>query len=1159
MRAKLQAVKSAMSKKNKSRYGVLLSVVALVEVVMISLVSTFAWVETISSIEISNTGGKIDTFTYTNAEVGFGTGYEGEPIDLEKYFRASGNVHLSPASSADGTNFFFPRVAQAGSNGRLFRRGSINDKNTNYISFTFRVTAKGTSADFYFDSVPTFKIDGEEVADNKVRVAIGVADDAHTAVDTKVYSYKNVNTEYVVGNTDGSSVTTTKINAFEDYCNSEGNSGNILFSVPKETSKIVTLTLWIQDPEIKSQYAGKSITAQGFKIVTGIKTTKINFVDKTSRFNDVSGANSWHWIGNNNAKVWVTTPLGEAFQMTQSTEDPTLWTVSIANDDIGDKNGNLIFYRTESTPNNYTHLWRARLADAGTAKTPTYTAYGNSKGGTIEGCGTWGTVAEIKLLGDGAENVLTTPASGNTAQQVTLEAGVDVPMTWENHFWRAFIPNDKNSDSKNLYFSFSKDASNYSIYANNRDTTEDASTYRVTSSKTGYWEAPAVVKAVIPAYYDSMGTVSVSGGPVGATTVKVTRGTSVTLSAAVKSDDCAFEGWYSDADCTKRVSEISEFVYIAQEKEKVYTFYAKFQYNVRLAALTDEDPDNDNSGEVQINDEGPVGIRVSAKVQKGDSVKLIAKYDSKVLDFMGWRDKNGNLLYVDKPTVVIDKLEEPINLTAVYLSKEYTLEAYAVTNGVIGDASGGTVRFINNTTSDAHVTVKIKRGGRVCMIAEVSDSDIYEFAGWYCGDEMITDKNEWEIEVIADKNKTFYAKFIHKKFDVKAIAVSDNIVNNAIGGTVKITAEGVATPAGAAAQAQVTYGKPATFTAQAKSGYEFIGWYDSAESGKLVSDKTEYVMEGVAVNKTLYARFIKSTITTTIYFTPRNDFSVYYAYIYNSADGNKHYMSPWPGDKAEYDSETGYYKYSFETPGDEPNGFRVIVNNKAGTQYPSSGGFSGSFGKTYLFSGESMTEYSPVNVTINAVSVNKSGAVLSNGFTGGSITVDGAAYNKETTFKRNKGEYFSANAVANGLYRFEGWYTDAKCTVSAGTYATLSVTLTESKTYYAKFVEQSGVTITFDAANTSWVSNAGARMFVYNRDTYTEYEMTPIGNNKWTAEVPADVVNISFYRCTPQGFGTNDVSDSSGIAGYWNRWITSSRGTCTTYITNGNDSGYWQY
>lgn len=1156
MRAKLQAVKSAMSKKNKSRYGVLLSVVALVEVVMISLVSTFAWVETISSIEISNTGGKIDTFTYTNAEVGFGAGYGDEPIDLEKYFRASGNVHLSPASSADGTNFFFPRVAQAGSNSGLFRRGSINDKNTNYISFTFRVTAKGTSADFYFDSVPTFKIDGEEVADNKVRVAIGVADDAHTAVDTKVYSYKNVNTEYVVGNTDGSSVTTTKINAFEDYCNSEGNSGNILFSVPKETSKIVTLTLWIQDPEIKSQYAGKSITAQGFKIVTGIKTTKINFVDKTSRFNDVSGANSWHWIGNNNAKVWVTTPLGEAFQMTQSTEDPTLWTVSIANDDIGDKNGDLIFYRTESTPNNYTHLWIARLADAGTAKTPTYTAYGNSKGGTKEGCGTWGTVAEIKLLGDGAENVLTTPASGNTAQQVTLKADVDVPMTWENHFWRAFIPNDKNSNSKNLYFSFSKDASNYSIYANNRDTTEDASTYRVTSSKTGYWEAPAVVKAVIPAYYDSMGTVSVSGGPVGATTVKVTRGTSVTLSAAVKSDDCAFEGWYSDADCTKRVSEISEFVYIAQEKEKVYTFYAKFQYNVRLAALTDEDPDNDNSGEVQINDEGPVGIRVSAKVQKGDSVKLIAKYDSKVLDFMGWRDKNGNLLYVDKPTVVIDKLEEPINLTAVYLSKEYTLEAYAVTNGVIGDVSGGTVRFINNTTSDAHVTVKIKRGGRVCMIAEVSDSDIYEFAGWYCGDEMITDKNEWEIEVIADKNKTFYAKFIHKKFDVKAIAVSDNIVNNAIGGTVKITAEGVATPAGAAAQAQVTYGKPATFTAQAKSGYEFIGWYDSAESGKLVSDKTEYVMEGVAVNKTLYARFIKSTITTTIYFAPRSGFSQYNAYVYNSNNNSIYYSSYWPGSLASYDNETGYYKYSFETPGDEPNGFRVIVSNNGLSQCPGNNmdGFDGEFGKTYLFSDKSMTEYSPVNVTINAVSVNKSGAVLSNGFTGGSITVDGAAYNKETTFKRNKGEYFSANAVANGLYRFEGWYTDAKCTVPAGTYATLSVTLTESKTYYAKFVEEASNIIYLKPSSNWKKDNARFAVYMFTGSTNKWVDLTDDdGDGYYSAVIPDGNWNtFIFCRMNPRTTENN-----------WNnKWtqtpdLTIPAGNNCYTITEGTDSGSW--
>ena len=117
-----------------------------------------------------------------------------------------------------------------------------------------------------------------------------------------------------------------------------------------------------------------------------------------------------------------------------------------------------------------------------------------------------------------------------------------------------------------------------------------------------------------------MGSVKVSGGPSGATTVKVTKGTTVRLTATAASDDYAFEGWYSDEACTKLASSVSQYNVTASEKNKTYTYYAKFQFNVRLTAKTDGVAEDDSGGQVHINDDGTPGAKVSLHVLKGGSV-----------------------------------------------------------------------------------------------------------------------------------------------------------------------------------------------------------------------------------------------------------------------------------------------------------------------------------------------------------------------------------------------------------------------------------------------------------------------------------------------------------------------------------------------------------
>lgn len=1461
MKEKLMALKKGISKKNKSQFGWLLSIVALVEVAMILIVSTYSWVETISSIEITNSVGMVDDYTYTNALVGTGEGYSGQPINLAKYFRASGNVHMASASSKDGREFFFPQIAKTGTAHNNYRKGNLNDKNTNYISFSFKVTAKGTNANFFFNQAPTFKIGDTEVSDNKVRIALTVANEDGTESVTKVYSNTNAKEE-VVANISGSpKVTTSQIYAFSDYDNKDDDEANVLFSVLNDKTKLVTLTAWLQDPEKTEEYAGQALTCSDFKIVTAVKNTTINFVDRTSAFNEADATSStWNWVGNDDAIMWIKTSQG-AFKMQKvATSDTTAaptWTITMPTDDLGSSSDDLYFYRAASTvtsspQDNYYNFWKTKLSEASAAEVPTYKAYGNLKPGSEkEGYGTWGKVCEIKVVGDEVPTILPTPSNPNTATQITVttkNSASVVPMNYNDGYWRVFIPNDANSADLTISFSGN------TINAVSRDTSEDGSTFNVTSKTTGYWSPASIVEVKVATGYEGMGKVSVSGGPEGATIVKVTKGTTVNLKAIanllVGSDDYAFEGWYNDDACTSLLSKNSEQPYTAAEKSKTYTFYARFQYNVRLTAVTDDVENNNEGGSVQIND-GTAGAKVNLYVKKGGSVTLKAVQTAEQAEdytFMGWRNSENTEVYpASQTTIEITDLQEPINLFAVYKVKEYTLEAYALT--------GGTSEFwIDDTKkeSGAHITIKATNKQTVVYKAVADDSSGYEFVGWY-EDEACSKLKTEEPEFTANKKtdpKTYYAKFQLKKYNMTAHTVTNGTVYSATGGTVQVKTDLATSAAGATASEKATHGTTATFVATPKSGYSFVGWYNKASGGTKVSSELSYAEEGVASAKTYYAIFkqkftvsltartdgaissaggtvqagastagstssatvlygenitikalvssakysfigwfdssntehgseatmtltsvksntalyadfkvktftitaiavsegtqggtggtveftspvassgatatvtvnydgsatFKATVNTndgyefkgwfnnaamtgtpsyntpefklsnitdstvktyyakfdlkqytvtanaittgtatssggtvvqvingteqtasdivninnvkhgsqitlrakpvsgatflgwydaetdgnqladttdytptitdntqvyarfrvsgkTIYFTPndgwKNSSARFAAYMWSSGSGSKWYdLTDEDGDGTYCFTSTNSWSniiFARMNPATTANNWdnkwsqtgNLTVPEGDNPCYTITGGPDGSNNSTGTWGTYTPIEY--VNVSLGAVSINSSGVTQSNGFTGGSITVGSNTYTSATVLKYEKDSSFTATATAKGNYQFKGWFDNADCSGNALSTDTLSATLSENKTYYAKFVEQSNVTITFDSTSTTWVSNASAVMWVYDTSTGNKYEMSN-SNNVWTASVPAGVTSIKFYRCTPAGFGTTKV-DSSSSAGYWNKWEPAGRGTKTTYKTSGDGTGSWQ-
>lgn len=259
--------------------SVVLSVVALIQIMLLITGTTFSWVETISSLALTG-GGIIDNPVKTVANIGSGTGYD-KALDLDAYFKKAGNVHLSTCSSADGQNFYFPIV---GDNNN-YRQSTVNDRNVNYIGYNLKVVNKeeNKSEDFKFGNIPSIKIGNKEVDNNRVRIAI--------TVDgvTKIFSNKD-DTENVVAATDGK-LSKTTVNAFDKYTNSDEKVTLPVFSIPANSSKEVKISLWLQDSNGGNN---GDVAVNDFTLVVSKKRVEVKYgTDSDNTMGDIS-------IGSNN-------------------------------------------------------------------------------------------------------------------------------------------------------------------------------------------------------------------------------------------------------------------------------------------------------------------------------------------------------------------------------------------------------------------------------------------------------------------------------------------------------------------------------------------------------------------------------------------------------------------------------------------------------------------------------------------------------------------------------------------------------------------------------------------------------------------------------------------------------------------------------------------
>ena len=891
----------AFGKNKKTRKGFILTMVALVEVLAISVVSVSAWVETISTITIKAEGAKIDNYVYTNADIGSGNGYSGKTIDLTKYFRAAGGVHLASASSADGENIFFPikksDVSDFGANS--YRCADVNDKNVNYIDFSFNVkvdkTFNANHAEFYLEQLPKITIGGADVSGNLVRMAITDTDTQNTVVCGSEASNKNV-----VSKAEGNQTPET-VRAFSDFVVNPESEPTELFRVDKGSSKTINIKVWLQNDKATTEYAGKTVSISGVNIVTqNKKGNKVYFVDRTV---------------NEDIKNWT---KGVTFQQ----GDKTPVTMKF--------NEKSHTYSCEYTPadgktevkfTSGSVTWSTDMKSLNSGESMYYTAYGDHNESNA-GYGTWGEVIEISVSSKTADVL---PNTGNVSSVYMVPdkndsySKVRMPFTADKKNWVGYIAKEKADD---MTFSFTNNNKKYEIPAPNRG---NSTHFVVTSATTGYWDPPATI--TVTAGKNDAGDPKVSYDSLKSTTISVTPGTKVKLEAnpktgfvlknwVISGTSTVADGIGSDGSFTPTASGNYNFT-------AVYVESLTFEAYVRTydgASLSE----NTNGGSVEIkcgNQNSTVdsndGTHITLNTVKGSTVTYYAKAkDGYVFD--GWYTdadcKTGLENSSDKYELA--NVETSKKLYARFKVDTYTVEAYAQHGNNVPSGDAGNVSFDNNNYA-SEVTTTVNRNGEVTFYAKPEKG--YAFIGWYAtkdaADPKVAVKDctlngdvySTKINIPYSDVKTYelYARFkALYTVEAKAMYNNENVVT---AGTVKVGNE----KADKISSKPVMEGNDVKVEAIAKKGYKFAGWYTDEACNKPYFTENNNVSP-ITLNKvskgiTLYAKF--ESDLTTIYFYNTYNWDKVCAYMWE--DGKDNNNDAFPGKPMTYlGGKVWEYSYS---------------------------------------------------------------------------------------------------------------------------------------------------------------------------------------------------------------------------------------------------------
>lgn len=698
---------------------IVLSVVALIQIMLLITGTTFSWVETISSLALTG-GGIIDNPVKTVANIG--SDYN-KPIDLDGYFKKAGNVHLATCSSADGQNFYFPIV---GDNNN-YRQSTVNDRNVNYIGYNLKVVnkEKNKSEDFKFGNIPSIKIGNEVVTDNRVRIAITV-DGA-----TKIFS-KNAATENVVAATDGT-LSETKVNAFDEYTNSDKNVTFPVFSIPANSSKEVKISLWLQDSNGGNN---GDVAVSDFALVVSKKRVEVKYgTDSNETMGDIS-------IGSNNQQVCYgeegdTVPLnatakpGYKFMGWYKDIDCTIKAPVTGGEFKIGSDSNITLYalfKKTYTVNVIAVTDNVQGGKGGTVKINSGTASDKA----IKSDVTIGETVEITATPKEGYDFVGWYDAVTGGTQITGANPTDVGI------------DSKKPTDRTIYARFEIKKYTVTASAVSEDDKENKQGNKITYGN----EQKAQVE------------------------VSVKHGDSVTFTAVpADGSGYVFDGWYKDKDCSDGNIISREKSYTVDPVKSQMSIYAKFvlkRYTIDVYAYCYNDKTPDLSEQVNYgkikSDNETLETHTTRIVKYGTSFSFTA-VGNENCEFEGWYNKADDTLIDRENVYSVDSFKGD---TQTSNNKKSFYAKFKIKTKKI------TVHSVKNNTTDTstvninrtHTTDIINYGETATISAEPGANS--EFKGWFT-DENCTNKvgdNYLELNLSVTVNNDtptdYYAKFEKK-------------------------------------------------------------------------------------------------------------------------------------------------------------------------------------------------------------------------------------------------------------------------------------------------------------------------------------------------------------------------------------------------------------
>ncbi len=268
-----------MKKLNSKNKKIILSVMALVEVIILAAGITFSWIEGGNKGNVN--GNDIVISTGSNLTMKYGNKVTNS-ITIPKCV-------LDEVSSADGRNYYFPLKDNTSSetSQMKFREGTPADENKKYLSLDFQLTADKGAVDVYLGAGTLVQCSNDKVM-NALRMSFS-KNDGSTPIVFKPNQMPGVTMPYypIVSITEEGTPTTSTVNtkAYADYSYNGADSTPIFHLEGGQTLNI-TLSLWLEGTAFSDDVSNQDLGIYIDFTTTVDDLIKYTFIDNTHGYSD---------------------------------------------------------------------------------------------------------------------------------------------------------------------------------------------------------------------------------------------------------------------------------------------------------------------------------------------------------------------------------------------------------------------------------------------------------------------------------------------------------------------------------------------------------------------------------------------------------------------------------------------------------------------------------------------------------------------------------------------------------------------------------------------------------------------------------------------------------------------------------------------------------